>query len=100
MLICLDDLQWAGNSHASAMRQLPKRLATAPVAWALAFRPNQGLPLVLDAKNELLAGGAEYVSLGPLDREAITQMAADVLALSPTRACLRKRRTSMAARSC
>ena len=90
LLICLDDLQWAGNSHASAMRQLPKRLATAPVAWALAFRPNQGLPLVLDAKNELLAEGAEYVSLGPLDREAITEMAADVLGAQPDEALLEK----------
>jgi DNA-binding NarL/FixJ family response regulator len=90
LLICLDDLQWAGNSHASAMRQLPKRLATAPVAWALAFRPNQGLPLVLDAKNELLAEGAEYVSLGPLDRDAITEMAADVLGAQPNEALLEK----------
>ncbi len=90
LLICLDDLQWAGTSFASAMRQLPKRLETAPVAWVLAFRPNQGLPLVLDAKNELLADGAEYVGLGPLDREAITEMAADVLGAQPDHALLEK----------
>ncbi len=57
LLICLDDLQWAGNSHASAMRQLPKRLATAPVAWAFAFRPNQGLPLVLGRQERVAGGG-------------------------------------------
>ncbi len=90
LLICLDDLQWAGNSFASAMRQLPKRLAAAPVAWVLAFRPNEGPPLVMDAKNELLADGAEYVSLGPLDRNAITEMAADVLGAQPDHALLEK----------
>jgi DNA-binding CsgD family transcriptional regulator len=90
LLICLDDLQWAGNSFALAIRQLPQRLATAPVAWVLAFRPNEGAPLVLDAKNELLAAGAEYVGLGPLDREAITEMAADVLCAQPDHALLEK----------
>jgi DNA-binding CsgD family transcriptional regulator len=90
LLICLDDLQWAGNSCALAMRQLPSGLATARVAWVLAFRPNEGLPSVLDAKNELLADGAEFISLGPLDRKAITEMAADVLCAQPDQALLEK----------
>ena len=90
LLICLDDLQWAGNSCALAMRQLPRGLATTPVAWVLAFRPNEGLPLVLDAKHELLADGAEFISLGPLDRRAITEMAADVLSAQPDKALLEK----------
>ena len=32
LLVCLDDLQWAGRSLALAMRQLPQRLASLPVA--------------------------------------------------------------------
>src|SRR5260370_26045712 len=50
LLICLDDLQRAGNSFALAMRQLPQRLASLPVAWVIAFRPNQGAPAALGAK--------------------------------------------------
>jgi len=43
LLICLDDLHWAGDGCALAMRQLPQRLAALPVGWVMAFRPNQGL---------------------------------------------------------
>jgi predicted ATPase len=46
LLICLDDLHWGGPSCAVAMRQLPQRLASLPVGWVMAFRPNQGLPQV------------------------------------------------------
>ena len=83
LLVCLDDLQWAGSSLALAMRQLPQRLASLPVAWVLAFRPNQGPPAALEAKQELLEAGAEFISLGPLDREAVADVAADVLGAEP-----------------
>lgn len=81
--ICLDDLQWAGPRCAVAMRQLPHRLAGFPVAWIMAFRPNQGIPPVVDAKNGLLDAGAEFIGLGPLDRIAVAQLAADVLGAEP-----------------
>lgn len=42
LLICLDDLQWADGGTAAALRALPNRLATVPVAWILAFRPSPG----------------------------------------------------------
>src|SRR5258708_764709 len=51
LLTGLDDLQWAGTSLALAIRQLPQRLASLPVAWVRAFRPNQRHPG---------AGGAEH----------------------------------------
>jgi len=44
LLICLDDLQWADGGTAAALRALPNRLATVPVAWILAFRPSPGSP--------------------------------------------------------
>ncbi len=90
LLICLDDLHWAGSSCALAMRQLPERLASLPVAWVLAFRPNQGLPSVVDAKNELLDAGAEFISLGPLDGPAVAQLATDVLGALPDEKLLEK----------
>src|ERR1700678_340021 len=43
VLICLDDLHWGGTSLSFAMRQLPARLSSFPVAWVMAFRPGQGL---------------------------------------------------------
>ena len=90
LLICLDDLQWAGSSCALAMRNLPQRLASLPVAWVLAFRPNQGPPAVVDAKNELLESGAEFISLSPLDRNAAAELAADVLGAEPDDELLEK----------
>src|SRR4029079_6131990 len=90
LLVCLDDLQWAGSSLALAMRQLPQRLASLPVAWVMAFRPNQGPPAAVEAKQQLLDAGAEFISLGPLDREAVADVAADVLGAQPDEQLLEK----------
>ncbi len=65
LLICLDDLHWGGASCAVAMRQLPQRLASLPVGWVMAFRPDQGLPQVQSAKGQLQQAGAEMIRLGP-----------------------------------
>jgi DNA-binding CsgD family transcriptional regulator len=90
LLICLDDLHWGGASCAVAMRQLPQRLASLPVGWVMAFRPNQGLPQVQNAKDQLREAGAEMIRLGPLRRKAIAQIAADVLGAEPDEELLRK----------
>jgi DNA-binding CsgD family transcriptional regulator len=90
LVICVDDLQWAGPRCAVAMRQLPHRLASLPVAWLMAFRPNQGIPAVVDAKTGLLDAGAEFISLGPLDRSAVAQLAADILGAEPDADLLEK----------
>jgi DNA-binding CsgD family transcriptional regulator len=79
VLICLDDLHWGGTGLSLAVRQLPSRLSSLPVAWVIAFRPGQGLPQMQQAKSELIDSGAELVRLGPLTREAVAQVAADVL---------------------
>src|SRR6204780_1233988 len=78
VLICLDDLHWGGASLSFAMRQLPARLSSFPVAWVMAFRPGQGLHQVQQAKAELIESGAELIRLGPLDRAAVAQVAIDV----------------------
>jgi DNA-binding CsgD family transcriptional regulator len=83
LLICLDDLQWGGPSCAVAMRQLPQRLASLPVGWVMAFRPDQGIPQVQGAKDQLHEAGAEMIRLGPLGRAAVAQIAADVLGAEP-----------------
>jgi DNA-binding CsgD family transcriptional regulator len=90
LLLCLDDLQWGGVGCAMAMRQLPQRLASLPVCWVMAFRPDQGLPQVQSAKDSLQEAGAETIRLGPLGRTAIAEIAADVLGAEPDEELLRK----------
>ncbi len=79
ILICLDDLHLAGATCAVAIRQLGPRLASLPVAWILAFRPNQGLAPVQEAESELIDRGADHIKLGPLNRDAVALVVADVL---------------------
>jgi DNA-binding CsgD family transcriptional regulator len=90
LLICLDDLHLAGDGCAVAMRQLPQQLASLPVGWVMAFRPDQGLPSVQGTKAQLEAAGAEVVRLGPLSRDAVTQVAVDILGADPDDGLLRK----------
>jgi len=90
LLICLDDLHWGGASCAAAMRQLPHRLASLPVGWVMAFRPNQGLSQVQSAKDQLQQAGAERIRLGPLRRAAVAEIAVDVLGAEPDEELLRK----------
>ena len=90
LLICLDDLHLVGEGCAMAMRQLPQQLASLPVGWVMAFRPDQGLPSVQSTKAQLEDAGAEVVRLGPLRREAVTQVAVDVLGAEPDDDLLRK----------
>jgi DNA-binding CsgD family transcriptional regulator len=90
LLICLDDLHWAGDACAAAMRQLPKQLASLPVGWVMTFRPNQGLPLLQSAKEQMEDEGAEVIRLGPLGREAVREIATDVLGAEPDYELLQK----------
>ena len=90
VLICLDDLHWGGTSLSFAMRHLPQRLSSLPVAWVMAFRPDQGLHQVQLAKIELIESGAELIRLGPLDRHAVAQVATDVLGAEPDEELLQK----------
>jgi DNA-binding CsgD family transcriptional regulator len=90
LLICLDDLHWAGDACAVAMRQLPQQLASLPVGWVMAFRPNQGPPLLQSVRDQLEDAGAEVIRLGPLRRETVIEIAADVLGAEPDDELLRK----------
>jgi DNA-binding CsgD family transcriptional regulator len=90
LLICLDDLHWGGAGCAVAIRQLPQRLASLPVGWVMTFRPDQGLPEVQSARDELEDAGAEMIRLGPLSRAAVAEIATDVLGADPDEELLRK----------
>jgi DNA-binding CsgD family transcriptional regulator/tetratricopeptide (TPR) repeat protein len=79
LLICLDDLHWADAGCAFALRMLPQRLASVPIGWLVAARPQQGPPPIIRSLGELATSGAETISLAPLDAAAVAQIAWDVL---------------------
>jgi DNA-binding CsgD family transcriptional regulator/tetratricopeptide (TPR) repeat protein len=81
LLICLDDLQWTDGGTEAALRVLPNRLAAVPIAWILAYRPAVG-PRRLEAAFDRI--GAEKISLGPLDIDAVREMAAGLLDAEPS----------------
>ena len=79
VLLCLDDLHWSTATFAVAMRQLLPRLASLPVAWAMTFRPDQGPHQVQKAKSAMIQSGTHLIRLGPVERDAVAQIAEDVL---------------------
>jgi DNA-binding CsgD family transcriptional regulator len=89
LLVCLDDMQWADSGTAAALRTLPARLATVPVAWVIALRPGQGSRQLRGAIDWLEGNGAEKIVLGPLDSDGVAQVAADELLAEPDSAVLR-----------
>ena len=79
LLVCLDDVQWADAGCGFALRMLTQWLASLPVAWLIAVRPDQGAPQIRRALAELTAAGAATIRLTPLPASAVAQVAADVL---------------------
>jgi DNA-binding CsgD family transcriptional regulator len=89
ILVCLDDLQWADNGTAAALRWLLPRLADLPVAWLLAIRPGQGSAQLLAALARLGEAGAEVLRLEPLADAAVERVMADILEAEPDTPLLR-----------
>src|SRR3989441_2790029 len=83
LLISIDDAQWVGAGTAAAIRTLPMRLTGLPVAWVIAHRPPREATPVVDALERLKQEGARTILLGPLDDDAVAQLATDVLAAEP-----------------
>ena len=83
LLIFLDDVQWVDGGTVAALRALPPRLASLPIGWVLAMRPDQG-PGPLRGAVEYLAGeGAERLALEPLSEAAVAQVLRDLLQAEP-----------------
>jgi DNA-binding CsgD family transcriptional regulator/tetratricopeptide (TPR) repeat protein len=79
LVICLDDVQWADAGCGFALRMMTQWLASLPVAWLIAVRPDQGAPAVRRALAELTAAGATTIPLPPLAATAVAEMAKDAL---------------------
>ena len=73
VLVCLDDLHWAGPATLAALRALPRDLRQHPVAWLLArsSTPQRAVDYLF---GQLEQDGAARVTLAPLDTDAVTGM--------------------------
>lgn len=89
ILVCLDDLHWADNGTAAALRTLPRRLAGLPIAWFLAARPRQGSTQVRSALADVTSTGADRLQLGPLSDDAVAQVVTDIFDAEPDAELLR-----------
>lgn len=88
LLIALDDVQWADELTALALRLLVSSLTSFPVLWLLACR---GAPARSPGRNAvelLIREGAGHIELPPLDDEAIRALCARFLGPMPDRQLL------------
>jgi hypothetical protein len=89
LLIFLDDVQWVDSGSVAALRVLAPRLASLPIGWVLAMRPDQGPAHVRSAVEYLAAEGAERLVLEPLQQAAVAQLASDAMQAEPDETLLR-----------
>ena len=87
VLVCLDDLQWAGPATLAALRTLPLELKGHPVAWILAraSTPQHDTEYLFAL---LEKDGAVRVSLAPLDDDTAAALLTNAFGAPPERALL------------
>jgi DNA-binding CsgD family transcriptional regulator/DNA-binding Lrp family transcriptional regulator len=89
LVIFLDDVQWADSGTVAALRALPPRLASLPIGWVVAMRPDQGPGQLRSVVEYLADEGAERLVLEPLSEAAVAQVARDVMQAEPDETLLR-----------
>jgi DNA-binding CsgD family transcriptional regulator len=88
VLISLDDVQWADPATLVALGTLPRHLAPHRILWLLAVRSGE-LPAAARATiTRLEAADALKVTLNPLDKTAVADVAEDLLGGTPDPALL------------
>jgi AAA ATPase domain len=87
VLVCLDDLQWAGPATLAALRTLARELRWQPVAWLLArcSASGQDTERLFSLLEE---DGAVRVSLGPLGEDAVACLLAEAFGALPDQSLL------------
>ena len=88
LVIALDDVQWTDGGTAAGLRTIPIRLAAVPIVWVIAFRPAFNNAPLERALQHIEKSGAERISLGPLDEDAIRKLGTGVLGAEPNDAVL------------
>jgi DNA-binding CsgD family transcriptional regulator len=90
LLISVDDAHWADAGTVAAIRTLPMRLMGLPIAWLIALRPPREATPLVHALEHLKQEGARSIVLGPLDDDAVAQLAAEILAAQPDQSILKQ----------
>jgi DNA-binding CsgD family transcriptional regulator len=85
VLVCLDDLHWAGQATLAALRTLPRDLERHPVAWLLA-RSNVPQHEVDYLFGLLEKDGATRLSVAPLEQDSVAAMLTDAFGAPPDQA--------------
>jgi DNA-binding CsgD family transcriptional regulator len=88
LVVCLDDLQWADSGTLAALRVLPARLESVPIAWILAARTIQPGSGLADVIEQLPSRGARRFVLEPLTPTAVAELASEVMQARPDQALL------------
>jgi DNA-binding CsgD family transcriptional regulator len=85
VLVCLDDLHWAGPATLAALRTLPRDLKRHPVAWLLArsSTPQHEVDYLFDL---LEKDGASRVTVAPLEQDLVAAMLTDAFGAPPDQA--------------
>ncbi len=90
LMIAIDDAHWADSGTVAAIRTLPMRLMGLPIAWVIALRPPREATSLVHALDQLKGEGAQTVVLGPLDDDAVVQLATDMLSAQPDASILKQ----------
>jgi DNA-binding CsgD family transcriptional regulator len=90
LLISIDDCHWADGGTVAALRTLPTRLMGLPIAWVIALRPPREATPLVHALEQLKQDGARTIVLGPLDDDAVAQLAVDILGAQPDQSILKQ----------
>jgi DNA-binding CsgD family transcriptional regulator len=90
LLISVDDAHWADAGTVAAIRALPMRLMGLPIAWVIALRPPREATPLVRVLEQLNQEGARSIALGPLDHDAVAQLAAGILAAQPDQSILKQ----------
>jgi len=89
LLISVDDLQWADEATLAALVTLPRQLAPHRILWLFAARSGELSGPARATMGRMEEAGALKVTLGPLDRDAVADVAADLLGGTPEPALLK-----------
>jgi DNA-binding CsgD family transcriptional regulator len=92
LVIFLDDLQWVDSGTLAALRALPSRLASLPIGWVVAMRPDHGAGQLQRAIEYLAGEGADRLVLQPLSEAAVAQVTSEVTQGEPDEALVRMAR--------
>ncbi len=90
VLLVVDDLHWADPSTVLALNHVAKHLSSLPVGMLGAYRPEPKSTELARLEETVLGSGGSLVHLGPLDAEAVAELATRTLDAEPGPELLRQ----------